>query len=100
MIIATFEMFDCVYIELHFFQVFGMLLQVLDSVCTTKFLITLMTSDGNLKKNETVKHQPGSALADFNITLTADVDICSLLVFFITGNSVGISPPTNFTVGL
>lgn len=51
-------------------------------------------------KNETVKYQQGHAVADFNITLTADVDICSLFVVIITENNAGISPPTNTTVGM
>ena len=51
-------------------------------------------------KNETVQYQQGHAVADFNITLTADVDICSLFVVIITENNAGISPPTNTTVGM
>lgn len=59
-----------------------------------------MTSDTKFLKNETVKHQPRHAVADFNVTLTADVDICGLFVVIITENNAGISPPTNTTVGM
>ena len=74
---------------------FKILLQV-DVVCTSRmpqFFITLMTSGGNAW-NETRQHQPGQALADFSISLSQSVDVCSLHVRISAGNSAGMSAPS------
>ena len=66
-------------------------------VCTSRipefFLITLITSGGRAL-NETRQHQPGQAVADFTISLSQTVDVCSLHVRISAGNSAGMSAPS------
>ena len=52
-----------------------------------------MTSTGRVF-NETRRHQPGQAVADFTITLPPSVDVCSLHVTISAGNSAGMSAPS------
>ena len=56
------------------------------------FLITV-SSDERVY-NETRQHQPGQAVADFTISLSQSVDVCSLRVRISAGNSAGMSAPT------
>ena len=54
------------------------------------FIITLMM-------NETIaarQHQPGQTQADFTISLSQTVDVCSLRVTIRAGNSAGTSVPS------
>ena len=44
--------------------------------------------------NETRQHEPGQAVADFNISLPQTVDVCSLRVRIRAGNSAGMSVPS------
>ena len=44
--------------------------------------------------NETRQHEPGQAVADFNISLPQSVDVCSLHVRISAGNSAGMSLPS------
>ena len=68
----------------------------MDVVCISKipefFLITLMTSAGNVL-NKTRQHQPGE-VANFTISLPKTVDLCSLHVRISAGNSAGMSSPS------
>ena len=52
-----------------------------------------MTSGGSVL-NETRQHQPGEAVADFNISLSQSVNVCSLRVRISAGNSAGVSAPS------
>ena len=52
-----------------------------------------MTSAGSAF-NETRQHQPGQAVADFNISLPESVDVCTLHVRISAGNSAGMSAPS------
>ena len=51
-----------------------------------------MTSTGSVL-NETRQHWLGRVVADFNISLPQNVDVCSLHVKIKAGNSAGMSPP-------
>ena len=59
------------------------------------FVITLdlMTSAWSVF-NETRQHQPGQPVANFNITLLQNVDVCFLHVRISAGNSAGMSAPS------
>ena len=52
-----------------------------------------MNSAGSVL-NETRQHQPGQAVADFNISLLQSVNVCSLHVRIRAGNSAGMSAPS------
>ena len=57
-----------------------------------------MNSAGNILKETRRQHQPGQDVADFTISPPQDVDVCSLIVRISTGNSAGISIPSENTV--
>ena len=45
--------------------------------------------------NETARqHEPGQSVADFNISVPQNVDVCSLHVRIRAGNSAGMSSPS------
>ena len=55
------------------------------------FLITPMTPTGGVLWESNISHEPGRAVADFNISLPQTVDVCSLHVRIRAGNSAGMS---------
>ena len=73
----------------------SLFLQV-DDVCINRlpeyFLITVSSDESVF--NETRQHQPGQAVADFNISLPQSVNVCSLHVRISAGNSAGMSAPS------
>ena len=69
-----------------------------DVVCTSRipefFIITVITSAEIILNQLTIRHQPAQAVTHFNISLPQIVDVCSLHVRIIAGNSAGESAPS------
>ena len=69
----------------------------MDVACISRvpeyFIITLMIPTRRAF-NETRRHQPGQAVANFTISLPQSVDVCSLHVRISAGNSAGMSAPS------
>ena len=55
------------------------------------FLITLMTSAGRVLSETNITHEPGQAVANFTISLSQSVNMCSLRVRIRAGNRAGMS---------
>ena len=70
----------------------------MDVACTSRipefFLITVLTSAGRALRELNVTHDPGQPVADFNISVPQNVDVCSLHVRISAGNSAGMSAPS------
>ena len=69
----------------------------MDVVCTNRipefFLITLMIPTGDVL-DETRQHRTGQPDADFTISLSQSMNVCSLHVRISAGNSAGMSAPS------
>ena len=55
-----------------------------------------MIPTGNISKESNMTHEPGQAVADFNISLpqNENVNVCFLHVMISAGNSAGMSAPS------
>ena len=73
-----------------------------NNICTRRipefFLITPMTPTGGVLWESNITHEPGQAVADFNISLPQGVEVCSLHVRISAGNSAGMSAPSEAVV--
>ena len=69
-----------------------------DTVCISRvpelFLFTLMASTQLVVKEFNMSHEPGQPVADFTISLSKTIDVCSLHVKISAGNSAGMSVPS------
>ena len=70
----------------------------MDVVCTSRipefFLITVLTSTGRALRELNIRHDQGQPVANFNISVPQSMDVCSLHVRIGTGNSAGMSAPS------
>ena len=59
----------------------------------------MMNFTGSVLKESNLTHELGHVIANFTISLPQSVDICATVVKIRTGNSAGMSLPTE-TVGV
>ena len=73
-----------------------------DTVCISRvpelFLFTLMASTQLVMKEFNMSHEPGQPVADFTISLSKTIDVCTLHVRISAGNSAGMSAPSEAVV--